>query len=109
MLSHTCSGPSLPGLAENPEHLREPRGRTARDFVRSRPPEAELDAIFRAIELSSETGCRLHVVHVSTAEGALLILQASERGVDVTGETCPHYLLYVEDDLERLGGLGKCA
>ena len=95
--------------AEDPEHLREPRGRTARDFVRSRPPEAELDAIFRAIELSSETGCRLHVVHVSTAEGALLILQASERGVDVTGETCPHYLLYVEDDLERLGGLGKCA
>ena len=95
--------------AEDPEHLREPRGRTARDFVRSRPPEAELDAIFRAIQLSSETGCRLHVVHVSTAEGALLILQASERGVDVTGETCPHYLLYVEDDLERLGGLGKCA
>jgi len=95
--------------AEDPELLREPRGRTARDFVRSRPPEAELDAIFRAIELSSETGCRLHIVHVSTAEGALLIRQARERGVDVSGETCPHYLLYVEDDLERLGGLGKCA
>jgi allantoinase len=95
--------------AEDPEHLHEPRGRSARDFVRSRPPEAELDAIFRAIELSSETGCPLHVVHVSTAEGALLIQQARERGVDVSGETCPHYLLYVEDDLERFGGLGKCA
>jgi allantoinase len=95
--------------AEDPDHLREPRGRTARDFVRSRPPEAELDAIFRAIELSGETGCRLHVVHVSTAQGASLIQQARERGVDVSGETCPHYLLYVEDDLERLGGIGKCA
>jgi len=95
--------------AEDTEHLREPRGPTARDFARSRPPEAELDAIFRAIELSSETGCRLHVVHVSTAEGAILIQQARERGVDVSGETCPHYLLYVEDDFERLGGLGKCA
>lgn len=95
--------------AEDPEHLHEPRGRGARDFVRSRPPEAELDAIFRAIELSGETGCRLHVVHVSTAEGAVLIQQARERGVDVSGETCPHYLLYVDDDLERFGGLGKCA
>jgi allantoinase len=95
--------------AEDPEHLRDPRGRTARDFVRSRPPEAEVDAIFRAIELSGETGCRLHIVHVSTAEGATLIQQARDRGVDVSGETCPHYLLYTEDDLERLGGLGKCA
>jgi len=94
--------------AEDPEHLHPPRGGTARDFARSRPPEAELDAIFRAIELSGETGCRLHIVHVSTAEGAVLIQQARERGVDVSGETCPHYLLYVEDDLERLGGLGKC-
>jgi allantoinase len=84
-------------------------GTGPRDFARSRPPEAEIDAIFRAIELAAETGCRLHVVHVSTAEGFLLIREAQERGVDVSGETCPHYLLYVEDDLQRLGGLGKCA
>jgi allantoinase len=95
--------------AEDPAHLHEPRGRTPRDFVRSRPPEAEVDAIFRAIQLSGETGCRLHIVHVSTAEGARLIQQARERGVDVSGETCPHYLLYVDEDLERFGGLGKCA
>jgi allantoinase len=95
--------------AEDPEHLHEPRGRTARDFVRSRPPDAEVDAIFRAIELAGETGCRLHIVHVSTAQGALLVQQARERGVDVSCETCPHYLLYVEEDLERFGGLGKCA
>jgi allantoinase len=95
--------------AEDPAHLHEPRGRTPRDFVRSRPPEAEVDAIFRAIQLSGETGCRLHIVHVSTAEGARVIQQARERGVDVSGETCPHYLLYVEEDLERFGGLGKCA
>jgi allantoinase len=49
------------------------------------------------------------VVHVSTVEGARLIRAAQERGVDVSGETCPHYLLYVEDDLERLGGIAKCA
>ena len=95
--------------AEDTAHLRERRGRSARDFARSRPPEAEVDAIFRAIELAAETGCRLHVVHISTREGAELVRQARERGADVSGETCPHYLLYVEDDLERLGGIAKCA
>ena len=95
--------------AEDPEHLREPRGRGWRDFVRSRPPEAEIDAIFRLIELSKETGCRVHIVHVSTVEGAELVAAARGRGVDVSAETCPHYLLYVEDDLERFGGVGKCA
>jgi allantoinase len=82
---------------------------TWRDFVRSRPPEAELQAIFLANGIARETGCRLHVVHISTARGAELIDEAQSRGTDVTGETCPHYLLYVEDDLELLRGGGKCA
>jgi allantoinase len=85
------------------------KGTGARDFVRSRPPEAESEAIALAVALAAETGCRLHVVHVSTARGAEIINEARARGVDISGETCPHYLLYVEDDLERLGGLGKCA
>jgi allantoinase len=99
--------------AEDPRtieaQLRSAKGTRARDFVRSRPPETEAKAISHAVALASETGCRLHVVHVSTARGADLIGEARARGVDVSGETCPHYLLYVEDDLERLGGLGKCA
>jgi allantoinase len=81
----------------------------ARDFVRSRPASAELDAISRAISLAEETGCAVHIVHVSTAQGMRWIRQAQTAGVNVSGETCPHYLLYTEDDLERLGGLGKCA
>ena len=84
-------------------------GRGAADFIRSRPPRAELEAITRALGLARETGCRLHVVHVSTARGARLIEEARQDGIDVTAETCPHYLLYTEDDLERLGGIGKCA
>src|SRR4029077_1772364 len=88
-------------------HVQKARGTGPLDFVESRPAEAEVDAIFRAIELAAATGCRLHVVHVSTAQGAKLIVQAKERGVDVSGETCPHYLLYVKEDLERLGGAGE--
>jgi allantoinase len=81
----------------------------ARDFVRSRPANAEMDAISRAISLAEETGCAAHIVHVSTAQGMRWIREAQISGVNVSGETCPHYLLYTEEDLERLGGLGKCA
>jgi allantoinase len=92
--------------AEDPAKLTTPKGATARDFLESRPREAELSAVHDAITWAREAGCRLHIVHVSTAEGMGLIQEAD--GVDVSGETCPHYLLYAEDDLERLGGLGKC-
>ena len=95
--------------AEDPARLLEPKGTGPLDFTRSRPPEAELSAITQAIEMADATGCRLHVVHVSTARGMTLIREAQQKGLDVSGETCPHYLLYVEEDLERIGGTAKCA
>jgi allantoinase len=95
--------------AEDPARLLEPTGTGALDFIRSRPPDAEWSAIAQAIDLANSTGCRLHVVHVSTARGLDLIREAREKGLDVSGETCPHYLLYTEEDLQRLGGVAKCA
>lgn len=80
-----------------------------RDYLNSRPVRAELEAIRMAIELARETGCRLHVVHVSSGEGAALIAEARTSGVDVSAETCPHYLSFTEDDLERVGATLKCA
>jgi allantoinase len=85
-------------------------GRTAmRDFVASRPAVAELQAIARAIALAQESGCSLHVVHVSTGRGVALVADARARGVDVSCETCPHYLVLTEDDAEALGNVAKCA
>lgn len=95
--------------AEDPARLSEPKGTSVRDFLDSRPWEAELSAVHEAIAWAREAGCRLHIVHVSWVPSAALIHVARENGTDVTGETCPHYLLYSEDDLERMGGLGKCA
>src|SRR5439155_1079261 len=95
--------------AELPAALQTPRGTGAGDFIRSRPPQAEFEAIGEAIGIARDTGCRLHVVHVSTVQGMTLIQEAQLHGVDVSGETCPHYLLYAEEDLARLGGIGKCA
>ena len=85
-------------------------GRTAmRDFIASRPAVAELQAIARAIELAQESGCSLHVVHVSTGRGVALVAAAHARGVDVTCETCPHYLVLTDEDAEALGNVAKCA
>jgi allantoinase len=95
--------------AEDPAAITNPKGPTARDFIESRPWEAELSAVHDAIRWAREAGCRLHIVHVSSIQSAALIREQREQGVDVSGETCPHYLLYTEDDLEKLGGIGKCA
>jgi allantoinase len=85
-------------------------GKTSiRDYLDSRPVEAELDAIRRAFDLAGETGCALHVVHVSSGEGVALIAAAKKSGVDVSCETCPHYLVLTEDDMEKLGAVAKCA
>lgn len=86
------------------------KGRTdARAWLDSRPVAVELEAIRVALDLAGETGCALHVVHVSSPEGIDLITEARLQRIDVTAETCPHYLLLNEKDVERLGPLAKCA
>ena len=88
--------------------VREGR-RGVRDYLASRPAIAEVEAIGRALLLAQETGCALHVVHVSTGRGVALVAEARARGVDATCETCPHYLVFDEDDAERIGAVAKCA
>lgn len=80
-----------------------------RDYLDSRPVVAELEAIGRAIILAEEAGCSLHVVHVSTGKGVALVAAARARGVDVTCETCAHYLVLTDEDAEELGAAAKCA
>ncbi|GHO85334.1 allantoinase [Dictyobacter formicarum] len=80
-----------------------------RDYLASRPVVAELEAIERAIIFAEETGCALHIVHVSSGRGVLLVASARTRGVNVSCETCPHYLVLTEEDMEELGVVAKCA
>jgi allantoinase len=81
----------------------------ARDYLATRPIAAELAAIREACDTAGETGCRLHIVHVSCGEGIDAIREARRRGVDVTAETCPHYLAFNEDDVVAIGAAAKCA
>jgi dihydroorotase len=72
-----------------------------------RPPEAEKRAIAAAIELAAKCGTRLHIAHLSTADGLLLVRQAKEQGIPVTCEVTPHHLFLSTEDYPSLGALGK--
>jgi allantoinase len=85
-------------------------GRTSvRDYLRSRPVVAELEAITRAGVIARETGAKLHIVHVSSGSGVAAALEARAGGADISIETCGHYLFFTEDDTCRLGAVAKCA
>ncbi|MDE5843510.1 MAG: dihydroorotase [Muribaculaceae bacterium] len=65
--------------------------------------ESEWREIERDIELAEQTGVRLHICHISTAEGVDLVRNAKRRGLPVTCETAPHYLWFTDADLENTG------
>ena len=64
---------------------------------------SEWKQIERDLKLCAESGCRYHVCHISTRESVELIRDAKARGVNVTCETAPHYLVLCEDDLQEDG------
>jgi allantoinase len=78
-------------------------------FLESRPVIAEVEAIQRAGLLAREAGCSLHIVHISSGKGVAAALEARASGTDVSIETCPHYLMFTAEDLERIGAIAKCA
>lgn len=65
--------------------------------------ESEWREIERNIRLAAETGCRLHICHISTAESVALIREARRAGIEVTCETAPHYLAFCDEDLKEDG------
>ncbi|ETI67499.1 allantoinase [Neobacillus vireti] len=88
---------------------KQSEGKTsARDFVESRPIISEIEAVRRIISYAEATGCKLHIVHASSRKVVEVIEDAKRRGVDITVETCPHYLSLTVKDLEEKGGMAKC-
>jgi allantoinase len=95
-------------LARQRTQEQHAKGTGVRAWLASRPVELELTAIRSALDLAGETGCALHIVHVSSPAGITLALEARARGVNVSVETCPHYLLLTDEDVVRLGAVAKC-
>ncbi len=75
----------------------------ARNGHRGICSESEWRQIERDIALAEQTGCRYHVCHISTKESVELIRRAKSRGVRITCETAPHYLVFTDEDLHDAG------
>jgi len=78
-------------------------------YAASRPAAAEVKAVATLVELCEATGARTHVVHLASGEALDLVAAARARGLPISAETCPHYLAFTADDLDRLGSLLKTA
>lgn len=78
-------------------------------YVATRPVFTEVEPIKRAILFAKETGCRIHICHVACPEGVDEITKARNEGVDVTCETCTHYLYFDTSELDAIGPVVKCS
>jgi dihydroorotase len=85
--------------------LRESGRKDPIAHLAARPAVVAVEAVDRAAILAEWTGARIHVLHISSAAELRPLAEAKARGVDITGETCPHYLLLSEADYETFRGV----
>lgn len=73
----------------------------------SRPPHVEALAIASLLTLNAVAGVKLHIAHVSSRAALAVIRRHQAEGADVSGETCPNYLFFTEDDFLRVGAWAR--
>ena len=91
-------------------YTRQARDRSVEDWQRhlmSRPAVVETTAIAGVLQLARALGAPVHIVHASAKASIDLIRAAKSAGAPVTAETCPHYLMFTNAELERVGPYGK--
>jgi len=92
-------------MARREARLRAAGRHQPLDHLASRPAIVAVEAVERAATLAEWTGARIHILHISSAAELRPLREAKLRGVDITGETCPHYLLLSEKDYARQKGV----
>ena len=104
----------LPGPIENAccltanEDGESQARRSYEVFLRSRPRAAENEAVELMIRLGRESGCRIHIVHHSSADALGTLRAARKAGANITVETCPHYLHFAAEDIRQGATEFKC-
>jgi allantoinase len=78
------------------------------DFLASRPTDAETLAVQLVLDQARRSGGRAHVLHLSAADALTQLRRARAEGVDVSVETCPHYLTLTAEDVPAGGTQFKC-
>lgn len=91
------------------EAADDARCRSYAAWLASRPPAAEAAAIALVAAIAGEVGARVHVVHVSSAEGVEAVRRARQRGLAISAETCPHYLVGCAEEIADGATAWKCA
>jgi allantoinase len=99
-IESACCSSTEPDAASN--------SRAYETFLNSRPREAENQAVRLMIRLSRETGCRIHIVHHSSADVLGILREAKAGGARLTIETCPHYLHLAAEDIADGATEFKC-
>ncbi|MDT7563741.1 MAG: allantoinase [Pseudonocardiales bacterium] len=94
--------------AEDPGLVTDAHGRRYADFLASRPRAAEDTAIAGLLELAEQTGARVHVLHLSSADALPMIARAKAAGLPITAETCPHYLALTAEEVPDGDTRFKC-
>jgi allantoinase len=87
---------------------RPPQGRSYASFLRSRPRAAENLAVAQVLDLARRTGCRVHILHLSSTEALPAVAAARADGIRVTVETCPHYLTFAAEEIPDGATQYKC-
>ncbi|HEX2370096.1 MAG TPA: allantoinase AllB [Acidimicrobiia bacterium] len=94
----------LPGLIRNC-----PSGGSYLDHLAARPSAAEDGAVKMLTDLVEETGAAVHILHLASGDAVELLAAAQKRGLPITAETCPHYLVFAAEDIDPRATLFKCA
>src|SRR6476469_3878441 len=94
--------------AHSIDRAPSPNGERYADFLASRPRGAENLAIAEVIELARWTGCRVHILHLSSSDALPMIASARRDGVRLTVETCPHYLSFMAEEIPAGATQFKC-
>jgi len=72
-----------------------------RAYCEARDVLAEVTAVKRIMEIAEKTGAKTHIVHLSSAEALAEISAAQKRGINISAETCPHYLFFTQNDFDN--------
>lgn len=93
---------------EEQKAIQENRN-SIQDYLRARPVISEVIATQTILDLAEEQDAKVHICHVSHSQVVHRIKEAKDNGVKVTGETCPHYLVFSEEDVIKGGLSFKCS
>jgi allantoinase len=100
-----CESDSM--LEAGLSRIQAERRKDLQAHMDSRPPVVEAVAVAKLLTLAEDLRTPVHVAHVSSAHAVDVIRRFQQDGVDVSAETCPHYLFFTEEDYLRLGPYAK--